>query len=229
MRSAVAVISLALSFLIISGNGGAAAQNHIVLIDSVLWVKPDVREIGPREFEGRDDFHTVKFHPRSKLQKIGESAFAWCPNLRSVELPPSLRDISHRAFAYCPALEAVNIPSGTKHIGCGAFAYCRSLEAVDLPGSVTELESYAFLDCMALRRVTLPANPSLLGETIFSGCRSLEQISEPSVEVPEFDCASTLFDSLEQQMYTKCRLVVPEHSKDKYANHPSWGLFKEIL
>ena len=170
--------------------------------DSVLVIPGDTKVIERDAFRWREDFHSVKF-----------------------ESPVRVRDIQAHAFAYCPNLRRIDVPEGVGHIGSNAFCFCTRLEEAVLPSSVTELESYAFAECDSLRRAVLPANPKMLGELIFEGCRNLEEIVELSPVPPAFDCGSTLFDPLEACMYRRCRLTVPPASESAYRAAPGWSHF----
>ena len=48
---------------------------------------------------------------------VGDSAFEWCSELKSVTLPDSLTDIGEWAFAYCYSLTNVNISDSVTSIG----------------------------------------------------------------------------------------------------------------
>lgn len=170
--------------------------------DSVLVIPGGTEVIGRDAFSWRSDFHTVRF-----------------------EAPVRVRDIQAHAFAYCGELRHIEVPRGVTHIGSNAFSFCTKLREAIMPASVTELESYAFAECDSLRRVVLPANGKLLGELMFEGCRNLAEIVEMSPEPPAFDCNSTLFDPFEAYMYRRCRLIVPQGREDAYRTAPGWSEF----
>ena len=71
-------------------------------------------------------------------------------NLRSVELPSSIRTIGSRAFYNTP-IERIGIPDGVEIIESQAFAYCNNIEIVKLPRSLKELGPSAFEGCKRLR------------------------------------------------------------------------------
>ena len=71
-------------------------------------------------------------------------------NLRSVELPSSIRAIGSRAFYNTP-IERIGIPDGVEIIESQAFAYCNNIEIVKLPRSLKELGPSAFEGCKRLR------------------------------------------------------------------------------
>ena len=53
-------------------------------------------------------------------------AFAYCPALEEVVLPPSVTNVGDWAFAYCPALRRAEVPPGAA-VGGWAFAHCPAL------------------------------------------------------------------------------------------------------
>ncbi len=56
--------------------------------------------------------------------KIGDSAFAGCPNLTSVKLNEGLLELGNFAFADCPKLKSVTIPDSVKGVnGIGTLAF----------------------------------------------------------------------------------------------------------
>lgn len=200
----VGIRRILFSLLVASTFSSAASGAVYEVEDSVLVIPGGTRVIERDAFRWRSDFHSVKF-----------------------EEPVRVSDIQAHAFAYCPNLRRIDVPQGVEHIGSNVFSFCTRLEEAVLPASVTELESYVFAECDSLRRVVLPANPKMLGELIFEGCRNLEEIVELSPVPPVFDCSSTLFDPLEACMYRRCRLIVPPASESAYRAAPGWNLFFE--
>ena len=186
-----------------------------------------LRKIGEGAFRECGALTAISL-PRG-AKAIPRQAFAWCWQLREVSLPETVTDIASHSFAYCASLDSIRIPRRVTHIGSNAFSFCGNLTEISLPASVRELESYAFSECVSLRTVHLPANGNLLGELIFSGCRSLESVTVDSSVVPAFDCASTLFEDNERDMYKKCRLYVPARSVGAYRRARGWSLFSDIL
>ena len=57
-------------------------------------------------------------------------AFACCHNLKSVQLPSTLKTIARGVFWDCPCIEEITIPAGVATIGEYAFFYCTGLKHV---------------------------------------------------------------------------------------------------
>ena len=126
-----------------------------------------------------------------KVKTIGNSAFFYCLNLSTVNLPNAL-NISGNTFVMCSQLTFVDLPQAT-NIGNAAFFYCTKLTSIHLPKvttlnkgafvgcsvlskielpSITNIVANAFQDCSALKSIYLPKATSI-GETAFDGCSSL--------------------------------------------------------
>ena len=65
----------------------------------------------------------------SKVRVIGPSAFYGCKNLFSVMMPDdsSLTTIGANAFSECVNMRSINIPLSVKNVGANAFYRCKSL------------------------------------------------------------------------------------------------------
>lgn len=99
---------------------------------------------------------------------IGDTAFASCESLTSVELPNSLLQIGDAAFASCTLLEELTLPNGViaierlalsrsglkiifvpdslETIADNAFSYCNSITEVNYSGSQADWENIEFGD-----------------------------------------------------------------------------------
>ena len=78
--------------------------------------------------------------------------------LRVVELPEGLIEIEHDAFAYCKNLKRINIPSTVSEIGSHAFDNCTKLDGISLPEGLQQLGEYAFYYCNSLKSINIPPN-----------------------------------------------------------------------
>lgn len=75
---------------------------------------------------------------------IGDSAFAYCTGIVSVDIPNTVTNIGIQAFQNCSSLQRVEIPDGVTKIGNWAFSDCSSLIDVIIGSGVTIIDSEAF-------------------------------------------------------------------------------------
>ena len=82
---------------------------------------------------------------------IDGSAFAYCPELRYVNIPDSVKEIRSYAFSSCPALNYLKLGNGIEKIGAYAFMRSSQFAYIYFPKSVKSIEDYAFEDCYMVR------------------------------------------------------------------------------
>lgn len=140
----------------------------------------------------------------SKLTEIGIAAFKNCTNLKSINIPQTVRLIGTMGFANCNSLQStkknpLNISEGNTEIMDFAFAGCKSMQYIKIPqsverignfaffecdflaeveigkGNLQEIGDYAFTDC-EMERIVIPEKTGKIGEYAFSNCKRLEKI-----------------------------------------------------
>lgn len=137
-----------------------------------------VTEVGDRMFKERRQLKEVILN--EGLQKIGDSSFSDCSELKHINLPSTVTEISGNAFYNCTKLKKVVLNEGLQKIGNRSFHSCYELEHINLPSTVTELGWSAFCGCHSLMTVILN-NKALqtIGKYAFASCLSLESITIP--------------------------------------------------
>ena len=78
------------------------------------------------------------------VTSIGESAFAGCTKLESIQLPEGLTTIGESAFAGCTSLVRIELPEGLTTIGDSAFKDCILIQRIDLPEGLITIGDSAF-------------------------------------------------------------------------------------
>ena len=101
------------------------------------------------------------------VTSIGESAFWYNKNIKSVNIPESVTDIGVAAFENCDGLTAVQLPEGLIRISRKLFHNCSQLESVVIPSSIRSIDEQAFADCRSLASLTLPADLNYIGRYAF--------------------------------------------------------------
>ena len=108
------------------------------------------------------------------IKVIGAHVFADHDELRTVELPTTLRNIESFAFNKCVRLEEVKIPDGVTMIGMSAFEDCRSLRQLKLPKDLTTVAWYMCAGCTSLTSIVIPSGVQYIDEYAFDKCSSLK-------------------------------------------------------
>ena len=115
----------------------------------------------------------------SSVRFIRSQAFAWCRQLVEVKAL-NISEIGDRAFMGCDKLLNISFGNRLESIGQKSFAYCPSLLSIALPNSLTRLGSASFEGCRNLERICLSDNISIIENGTFYACGNLRQIIFPS-------------------------------------------------
>lgn len=115
------------------------------------------------------------------VTKIGNYAFIYHSNLKSISLPNSVTEIGKQAF-YQSVLENISMLDGITRIGDNSLRETK-LTNVTVPNSVSSIGEYAFYECKSLESVSLPNNLVNISQYTFYYCSKLASIDIPdSVE-----------------------------------------------
>lgn len=91
------------------------------------------------------------------IVRMGQSCFGAAPDLISVSLPASLREIPYSAFYGCKKLRSVTLPiqSRLSSIGSFAFADCKSLQSFLIPETVQHIGEGPWRNCVSLKSLEI--------------------------------------------------------------------------
>lgn len=144
-------------------------------------------------------------------------------NITSVNIPDGIKYIRAQAFAYCEDLKKINIPNSVNVIGISAFEGCKSLTTVDIPDSIKAIEQGLFKLCDKLTTVNIPNSVTLINISAFLGCKSLTKVNIPNsvTEIEDFafkDCDNLKSVHIENPNANISDKAFPEHTKIIYGN-----------
>ena len=159
----------------------------ICIIAGCIFSDPCCDEIV--EFTIPQGVHTIASHAFEKhrfLQKliipetvkeIGNFAFAYCNQLKSVEIQgsPEIRD---SIFSGCESLSHISFNQSMEHIGSYAFSGCNNLRSFRIPNGIKQIMGW-FDGCKQLRNVVFPNSLETISYRSFSNCRSLQHLELP--------------------------------------------------
>lgn len=127
-------------------------------------------------FKGSTITSVVIINPNTKFN----SAFMFCHQLISVQLPEKLETLPSNVFYRCENLSHIDIPDTVKTIEQSVFRECSSLTDVALPNSLTFIGSNAFRKCIKLTEIEIPSSietiQTNLGNEPFGECTNLTTI-----------------------------------------------------
>ena len=135
-----------------------------------------------------------------KVERIAETAFNRCINLKEVYFPDSVKYIGFESFFNCPNLNTVEFGNGLLTIGSHAFESCQCLESIIIPESVEKIGEYAFAYCYAgewaegcgLKYVEIKGTNVQTDGWVFHNCTKLEKVKTATVGYSMFDGCDSL-------------------------------------
>ena len=163
--------------IVLGGNGNSAATSDIsgaVVIPSSIKGKA-VTAIGKYAFRNCRNIRTVEI-PDS-VKRIEEGAFFECTLLCHVVLPEGLADIEDMAFSECWSLAD---DQGFVIVNDMLFGYYGQEVQVTVPSNVKRLSAHAFYRQHDLTHVMVPDGVTYIGDNAFAECENLKSVSLPS-------------------------------------------------
>lgn len=124
----------------------------------------------------------------TSVRELGETVFAYS-KLETVNIEVENRDASSfsalpkACFAYCKQLRSINLPGGSygiKSLGEATFYNCTALQSLDIPEGVTSIGDNAITSCGQLKTLTIPSTVETLGASNISYCQNLETLNMPN-------------------------------------------------
>lgn len=137
-----------------------------------------VTSIGEFAFAYCFNIRTVRID--SVITKVGSSAFGYCNNLESVYFEPGNQtDLEAYIFEGCQNLRQLTLSSTMTELSLGFCKNCTSLQEIVIPDNITKVGSDAFLGCTSLERAVVGNGIERIGMSMFEGCTSLKEVVLP--------------------------------------------------
>ena len=125
------------------------------------------------------------------VTSIGDRAFSYAQNIKSVFLPSTIESYGSRAFQGCPNLKSITIPPSVTGFGQWAFEDCPSFDQIHISDLNkwmglwfwwnTENPLYyahnLYLNDKLVTDIVVPKEVKEIGSFNFCGCRSLNTVT----------------------------------------------------
>ena len=110
----------------------------------------------PNSFLAMTDI--TSFVVPDNILTIGNAAFYNCEKLEEIKLNKNLETIGSKVFAYCFNLKNIEIPDKVKRIDKGTFCGCSKLESISIGKNLNYIEEQAFENCGKLKNIYFRGN-----------------------------------------------------------------------
>ena len=168
----------------------------------------------------------------TSLNYVGDSAFANCTDLMSVDFNGNPDIYGRGVFAGCTTIETVTFPSTWDHIPdyvCENMTSLKSFsQLADYSGEtvtqtpITSIGQYAFSGCSEMENLTIPSSVTTIGQNAFANCSSLKSIRSEAVTPP---AAGAAFIGVPKTI----PVIVPSGSEAAYRLAEGWSDFSLIM
>ena len=120
------------------------------------------------------------------VRAIGDDAFRYCADIKTVTIPASITEIGQQVFFGCSNLTAIDVAEENTayrsegncliEIATKTLILGRSDSVIPSDGSVEVIAAYAFYNCTGLRDISIPSSVTVIGAYAFSDCLNLTGI-----------------------------------------------------
>ena len=145
---------------------GDYAFDSCKALQSALFPR-DLQSIGTSAFYGCQSLEKIQLG--AEVNDIGTYAFGWCPALSSVDIRETKVDILRDSFIEAgDQLKSLELPDTVKHIEARAIDICTGLETILIHSDGIIVDNSAFRFCDNLKRIIFTAGkPSDWGNCLF--------------------------------------------------------------
>lgn len=195
--------------------------------------------IAGNAFYGNESLTSVKLH--ENVQSIGNAAFAFVANLRSIDIPAATTDIGLAPFYVCQSLEWISVhKDNPKYWAGGGVLYTNGLDTLIqypagkkdakyiAPSELKVVCAFAAFANWYLQAVDFPKGLTDIKYLAFAFCDNLNEVTVRASDPTDIALGNAPFA---RNASTPDRtLYVPAGSKEKYAASSDWtDYFKEIV
>lgn len=117
--------------------------------DGVLYTA-DKKSIAAYPENKKDEEFTVP----EGITTLNNSQFAFCNNLKKINLPSTLKIVGDYAFLSANQIKEITIPEGVEKVGYCAFFKCAALESISLPSTLKNIDQTSFVGCNKLKSLS---------------------------------------------------------------------------
>lgn len=142
-----------------------------------IIIPSTVKRIETNAFRNNQTLETVIMQEKDGqgVEYIGNFAFMGCPNLTTVQMANTVKEMGGLVFYFCDNLMNINISTQLKIIPNYTFLRCK-FEELELPEGINEIGTNAFAENHNLTTIKFPSTVYAVEGNAFNGCEKLKNI-----------------------------------------------------
>lgn len=165
-----------------TGSDDSSSKEHDFIDDAIQGINYEILPDDTIKIKSTTNKHATSLSIPEKINGkkvtvIGQSAFANCYSLKTLDLPMSITEIEDYAFSNCTNLEYAYISDKVTSIGKRAFYWCTELWPIEIGESVKIIKEEAFSNCTSVKELIIPGNVETIEKDAFSTCTSLAKLT----------------------------------------------------
>ena len=160
----------------------------------------------------------------ASVTKLENNSFTEVDALTSVTLPNGLKTIARYVFYYCPNIATLNLPPSLEFIGDFSVTGLK-VSSMVVPENIEVLDNYFLAGCSELTSVELPSTLTRINWYSFSGDLKLKTVTCKAANPPAIKASDHVF---EDTPIASATLRVPAGSKALYQAAEGWKDFGTI-
>lgn len=215
-----------------SVSGIGSCTDTEIVIPPVSPEGDSVTAIGMKAFQNNKSITSILIP--NGVTKIGNKAFYYCENLKSIQLSAQLESIEKQAFQGCKALEEITFPDGLTKLGEAAFGDCEKIQMVFIPKNVKAISYNPFMGCDSLYSIMVDDNNPFfydVNNCVIQNTTNTLCIGLSNTVIPDDGSVSVIGGYAFAHMRNNTNLTIPSTIKtiSDYAFMSSSGLTDIVL
>lgn len=143
-----------------------------------IIIPSTVKRIEMNAFRNNQTLETVIMQEKDGqgVEYIGSFAFMECPNLTTVQMANTVKEMGAQAFYHCTNLMNIKISTSLNTIEKYVFTGCKNLKQIEFPEGIININDNAFNECSNLETIKFSSTIESITGTAFINCNNLKNI-----------------------------------------------------
>lgn len=156
-----------------------------------------------------------------KVKRVAEYAFFYVTGALEMTFEDGLSEIQQFGISYCENLRTINLPRTLRTLGQGCLSRNVSLPMIAFNEGLTTIEKFACMGCASLTEVYLPSTLTTINKEAFKEC-PVTDIYCYATTAPWVN-PNAFTDADGTQLYEQITLHVLPGCAETYAADATWG------